>query len=101
MSAHVRTNNVPRPVVYGYELTERERAEFDYLEWDGDDAEGLSRQFFRYKGQVYDLGDCMRVEPMNSLCKGWDGYFGESFFSAVVVRYVDDCERVVVGQAFA
>lgn len=97
----IRTNNVPRPVIYGYELTDKERAEFDYIDWLGDDSEGATRQFFRYKGALYDLGDCMRVEPMNSLCTGWHGYYGESYFSAVVVRYVDDWERVIVGQAFA
>lgn len=97
--AKVTTNNIPRDVIYGYELTESERAEFDYLNWTGDDSEGAMRSFFRYKGELYDLGDCMRVEPMNSLCAGWDGYFGETYFSAVVVRYVDDFERVVVGRA--
>lgn len=97
MTATVRTNNVPRPILYGYELTPKERLEFDYLE--GEDLDYAT--FFRYKGNVYHLGDCMRVEPMNSLCQGWDGYFGESFFSAVVVRFTPDHEQVVVGRACA
>lgn len=96
----IKTNNVPRNIVYGYELTQQEREEFDYLDFDGDDAEGTMRSFFRYKGNVYDLGDCMRVEPMNSLCAGWDGYYGESYFSAVVVRFVNDAEQVIVGHAY-
>lgn len=102
----VRTNNIPRPVIYGFDLTEKERKEFDYLDFTTDcqdntgDNEGNYRQFFRYKGNVYDLGDCMRVEESNTLCKGWDGYYGETFFSAVVVKYVNNFESVIVGQVF-
>lgn len=100
----VRTNNVPRPVIYGYDLTEKERKEFDYLDWetrtDGDWCEGEARSFFRYKGELYDLGDCMVVEESNTLCKGWHGYYGETFFSAVVVKYVNNFEDVIVGQVF-
>lgn len=92
---NVTTNHVPRDVVYGYELSAKERQEFDYLE--GEDLE--SATFFRYKGHVYHLGDAMRVESTNSLCKGWYGYFGESFFSAVVFKYHGD-DHVVVGHAF-
>lgn len=102
-SPTVRTNNVPRPVINGYELTEKEQKEFDYLDFgsnDHDDGDGVYRSFFRYKGNVYDLGDCMRVEETNELCKGWDGYYGESYFSAIVVKYVNNFEDVIVGQVF-
>lgn len=101
----VRTNNVPRPVIYGYDLTAKERAEFDYLIWSEEEgqeemSEGAARAFFRYKGSVYDLGDCMAVEESNTLCAGWHGYYGESYFSAVVVKYVNNFEDVIVGQVF-
>lgn len=92
---NVTTNNVPRDIVYGYELSAQERSEFDYLE--GDDLD--TANFFRYKGNVYHLGDAMRVEEGNSLCKGWQGYYGESYFSAVVFKYRSD-DQVVVGHAF-
>lgn len=93
------TNNQPRPVLYGFELTKKEQSEFDYLDFDSDDGDFAT--FFRYKGNVYHIGDSMRVEPMNSLCKGWVGYFGESYFSAVVFKYVNDCDNVIVGQVFS
>jgi hypothetical protein len=92
---NVTTNNAPRDIIHGFELTERERSEFDYLE--GDDLDMAT--FFRYKGNVYHLGDAMRVEEGNSLCKGWQGYYGETYFSAVVFKYRGD-DQVVVGHAF-
>lgn len=33
MSITVRTNNVPRDVISGHELTPAEREEFDYIDW--------------------------------------------------------------------
>jgi len=72
------TNNHWRNLEYGYQLSESERAEFDYLE-DIDSA-----NFIRYKGRVYDLGEFMRApEP---LATDWDGYRSDSFFSGVVIK---------------
>ena len=91
----IYTNNVPRNVLYGYELSPAEQAEFDYM----DDINDGS--FFRYKGQVYDLGEFMRVTDTMENChgfKGWDGYHGDSYFSGVLVKYTDDCEQVIVGR---
>lgn len=96
----VRTNNVPRDVIYGYQLTEKEQKELDYLDWSNENSEAMYATFFRYKGNVYDLAECMRVEESNTLCKGWEGYFGETFFSAVVIKYVNNFEQVIVGQVF-
>lgn len=91
----ITTNSVPRDVIYGFEMTDAQRAEFDYL----DDINSAS--FFAYKGQIYDLGEFMRIdsdrEPCLSPLAGWDGYSCDSFFSGTVVRYVDNRERVIVG----
>ena len=78
----VTTNNIPRDVLYGFELTARERAEFDYY---STEEEFNSAQFFRYKGEVYDLGE-FEVTTI----PGWDGQQVDSFFSAIVIRYTDD-----------
>lgn len=93
------TNNVPRDVVDAYELSEVERKEFDYLKWDAIEAGEDSASFFRYRGQLYDLGEfsTTRVLPDFSPLRKWDGYLNDSFFSGLVVRYVEDCERIVVG----
>lgn len=97
----VITNGKPRDVVYAHELTQTERAEVDYLDWDAIEDGRDSASFFRYAGSLYDLGEFMTTSmPFGSpeLARlGWDGYLSDSFFSAVVVRYVEDNERIVVG----
>ena len=92
----VRTNNVPRPVVDPAELTETERAEFDYLDWPALDEGRDSASFFRFKGQLYDLGTFERTAV-----QGWDGQHVDSFFSAVLVKFVNDGDEVIVGETFS
>lgn len=84
------TNNKPRPIIYWHELTQKERAEFDYMTEDANDA-----SFFRYKGWVYCLGDFIH----SGTPAGWHGSYGQSYFDAVLVKIVD-CETVIVGRAF-
>jgi hypothetical protein len=95
----IKTNHKPRPTVYGWELTDKERAEFDYL----DDINGGS--FFRYKGAVYDLGEFMRIDHVRECLPetftGWHGYQSDTFFSGLLVRYSGDFESVVIGQYFS
>jgi hypothetical protein len=103
MTVKVITNNVPRDIIDAYELTAKERSEFDYLDWDAIDAGNDSASFFRYRGQLYNLGEFTRDYGITkdaglpeSLSR-WDGYMSESFFSAIVVRLLDNNEQVVVG----
>lgn len=98
------TNNHPRDIIDAWSLTAKERAEFGYLDWPAIEDGSDSASFFRYRGQLYDLG---QFSADYGITKGsglpphlanWDGYMGESFFSAIVVRYVDDDnEQVIVG----
>jgi hypothetical protein len=95
----IRTNNVPRPIVHDHELTEKEREEFDYLDWAKIDAGRDSATFFRYRGEVHYLGNFMRVEPGGELADaGWSGFYSDSFSTGTVVRLVDE-DAVVVGYA--
>jgi hypothetical protein len=89
----VTTNNHARPIIQGYELTAKERAEFDYIDWRVED----SASFFRYKGDLHDLGEFSVWTTRPEELRAWDGYRADSFFSALVVRYKDDFESVVVG----
>ena len=95
------TNNVPRQLIHGYELTDKEREEFDYLSSD----ELFERDFFRYKGNVYDMGEFMRItdtmELHDSQLKEWHGYMADSYFSGILVRYIERDEEIVVGQFFS
>lgn len=96
------TNNVPRDVINAYELTADERAQFDYIDWDAIDNSSSSASFFRYRGELYDLGESeVWDNPMSPTRAGWDGFRSDSFFSGLVVRYVDNFERVVVGLALS
>lgn len=91
----VITNNQPRPVIYGHELTEKQALEFDYM----DNIEDGS--FFKYKGHVYDLGDVMRINSSDCVptaFKGYHGYVGESYFSGILVKISDCGEEVTIGR---
>lgn len=96
----ITTNNQPREILTWYDLTLDEQKDFDYLE-EGDGS------FFRYKGQVYDLGEFMRIDkviaphPQREGWEQWSGYASENFFSGVLVRYTADFESVIVGSYFS
>lgn len=101
----IRCNNVPREILDGYLLTEKDRQEFDYIDWDAVDNGEDGTTFFRYKGDLYHLEDAMRIDantlPVDSFLKGWQGYYGESYFSGILVKYTQDCEQVIIGQYFS
>lgn len=103
----IRTNHVPRFTVYGFDLTDEERKEFDYFRSPGDTDEDFNEAldcgtFFRYKGWVYDLGEAVRINRYSpEEFEGWDGYYGETYFSGVLVKLVDAGEKVIVGQYFS
>lgn len=87
------TNNKPRFLIYGFELTDKEKSEFDYL----DDIE--TNSFFRYKKQVYNLGEFMRIENIPEFEK-WHSYHSDSFFSGVLIKLIDD-ESILVGRYYS
>lgn len=97
----IYTNNHKRPIIYGFELSEDERKEFDYYD---DDEELDYANFFRYKGELYDLGEFTSLHnkfycpnpPADFI--GWNGYSSDSFFSGILVRFdPEDNEFVIVG----
>jgi hypothetical protein len=101
----IKTNNVPRLVIDAYELTIEERLEFDYLDWNAIETGSDSATFFRYKGQLYDLGEFQTTSGMPdfSPLRQWDGYLSDSFFSGIVVRFMpeSDWDHVIVGTFYA
>jgi hypothetical protein len=89
----IRTSHQSRPVLQWHDLSARERREFDYL--DTDDARSCA-EFVRYRGVVYDLAEFMAASKDGpEEFRAWDGYRSDSFFSGILIRYVDDAERVV------
>ena len=90
------TNNQPRLILWSWDLSDKELAEFDYM----DDEEKEFAQFFRYKGVVYDFGEfsAVRNNTVFGELSQWHGYRSDSFFSGLVVKYTDDCESIIVGR---
>ena len=115
MAMTIKTNNVPRELLSGWELTQEERLELDYIA-DEDDNESWGNEvnrFFRYNGDIYDTNEFVRIVP-RSQCVGfehgvepdspllkWDGIQTDSFFSGIVIRYCEGYESVVVGLALS
>ena len=97
MGLSIITNHQPRFTIPGYDLTAKERAEFDYYT----EQELEEATFFRYKGNVYDLGEFMRCE-MNGYDQPawsrWDGYYSESAFSGVLIKFTPDSDSVIVAR---
>lgn len=97
----ITTNNVPRPILDGWDLSAEERKEFDYLDWHRVEEGSDSASFFRYRGQLYDLSDFTRVDKnspnLSAFWEKWDGYQSDSHFSGILVKYTDDSETVIVG----
>lgn len=94
----VTTNNIPRPLIDAIQLTDKERKQFDYLDWSKIDDGRDSAWFFRYRGQLYSLDQFMRTESNGDLANaGWQGYHADSMSTGTVVRYCDDTDYVIVG----
>ena len=99
----VITNNQARPVVYWYELTDKERQEFDYLETEQEQHDAT---FVRYRGEVYHLEDTQYVARElwpggKSPFSEWDMFVSDSFFSGVLFRYDrPDYEYVICGRYY-
>ena len=94
-------NGMPREILYGYDLSEKEKEEFDWL----DDID--CSPFFRYRGTVYSLNEIMAVNnPVHNpnppeWQKGFDGYMSDSYFSGILVKfgsndYPDDTDFIRV-----
>ncbi len=102
-SMRIICNNVPRLLLNWDQLTPQERKDFDYLSED----DRIGRDFVRYRGSAYDLGEFMRIDKtVAPHCQrpNWekfDGYYSETFFSAVLVRYTEDMDHVIMALALS
>jgi hypothetical protein len=92
----IKTNHQYRPTLYWFELTDKEKAEYDY-----EDAQEWS--YFRYRGWTYTMADFMRLnhDDPGMPFKGWDGYHGDSYFSGVVIKISNCGEAVKVGRYYS
>ncbi len=95
------TNGQPRNLIALCDLAPAEAADFDYIK--GEDV--YSPRLFRYKGAVYDSNEftapSREVPPERPFLAAWDGVQADTYFSGILIRYVDDFERVIVGRYFS
>lgn len=91
MTVTIKTNNKSRDLLYFHELPARWQKEYQDVE-EKDDL-----VFFIYRNWCYRLDDFMRVERNEEL-KDWHGYSSDTFFSGVLIKYLDQENRVVVGR---
>lgn len=92
------TNNKPRLILYAWELTNHDLNSLGMNAQDVIESQENGDSFFRYKGECYNLSDFMR-----STCdqlKDWDGCHCDTFFSGILVKFVDDNEQVIVGSYY-
>ncbi len=92
MTLTIKTNNVPRIIIGAWELTDKEKKEFDYLDWEAIESGNNSAYFFRYKGEVYDLSQFMCARNACGFAE-WDGYFSDSAFSGILVKYCKEYDN--------
>jgi len=95
----IKTNRHWHNCLYGYELTEKEAKEFDYI-----DAEDFPlHDFARYRGVVYDLHEFIRLTERARISefKNWHGYASDSFFSGVLIKLSEDGEQYQIGTYYS
>lgn len=92
------TNNHARDIIY--ELTEAEKAEFDWIDFEVEDE---NYTFFRYRGQAYCLSEFMRIEKYhpNPEFAEWHGYMSDTFFSGIVIKFTADYDQIIVGHYYS
>lgn len=92
-------------LIYGYELTDDERKDFDYYNWDNGDencsSDGENAQFFRYNDNVYDVNEFPYIPMDSDFWKygKWVGISHDTYFSGIVIKFTDEyCESIIVGR---
>jgi len=91
----VKTNGKFFYTVTGMDLTDEQKAEFDYIP-----AEEIDFcDFIMHRDMVFDLSEFMRCEGRLKEM-GWQGYYEMSAFSAYVIAFdPDDNNSVCIGLA--
>lgn len=75
-----------------FDLGEDEWEQLDYVQ----DQEGM---FFRYGGNIFDLGEFIRTPDGGDLKRaGWDGMNAQSYYNGYVVKFNDSNDGVIVAR---
>ena len=92
MTLQIITNHHERPFLYGYEVPDSVKADFDHL----DEDSGIDDGWIHYRNTWYHTSDFMRLTNSGfgvvSEFDNWHGHHGDSFFSGVLIKLSDDGE---------
>jgi hypothetical protein len=88
-NCNIYGNNHNIKLINGFELTDKEKSQFDYMDNNEDNFTG-----FRYRGNVYSLSDFMRTENNDPFIGFADGYHSDSYFSGILVKFNEGNESV-------
>lgn len=96
---NVTSNGHRRPVLYAFDLTDSERAEWADLITSSGGDEG-DATFTRYRGSTYTLSDFTTTAEnvwggsAELRRMGWDGYLSDSYSTCTVIRYARDGDAI-------
>jgi hypothetical protein len=86
------SNYHKRPLLYWWDLSDKEKLEFDWIT-DNDDNDPNDFTFFRYKDWVYCLSEFLRYPSiwgsLPEVFKDWDSYISDTFFSGILIKFPD------------
>lgn len=89
---NIITNNKPRKLLEFSELPEKVlKKEFYWVE-------PSNFNFFKFKDRYYCIEE-FTIPPKDISSRGWHGILTDSFFSGILIRYLND-EEIVVGTCF-
>jgi hypothetical protein len=108
MTLRVATNNHERPVLHWLDLTAAEQRQFAYIR-DAGPAARHEFQGFRFRGELYDLGEfepvheafspaIQDVDDTGALTE-WSAALCQSATTAILVRFKTDFGTVIAGWA--
>jgi hypothetical protein len=82
---------------YWFDLSAKEQSEFDYLDTTEKQEQA---HFFRYRGRTYCLDQFMPVEGNGDL-QDWDGYYGDSYFSGILIKWTPEFDGVTAATYYS
>jgi len=97
----IKTNHVPRDILYVWDLTIPELIELDLIRSEEDLTEKRKEElcdktenYVRFKSWIYPLHEFTSwgigpwISPRPNWAIDWDGYLSDSFFSGIVIKYL-------------
>lgn len=97
MELEIKTNHHWRPIIFGMDLTAKEKEDFDWI--DEEEIDGYV--FARYRGQVYALSEFMKFDGNTLFPDYWHGYHSDSFFSGILIKLSDCGESYQIATYFS